>query len=97
MRAAVRELLRDEVDHARLGWAHLASPRMSDATRRAVAVEIRPLLELCRSLWLNERRVDTQLPKGHGCAPLLDLPHIVDDAVNELILPGLRHVGIIAP
>jgi hypothetical protein len=95
VRAALRELLRDEIDHARLGWAHLASPRLSPDIRRAVEAEIETLLDMCRAVWLDERQTEIDLPRGHGCSPLSELPRIVDDAVRELILPGLRHVGIL--
>lgn len=94
-RAALREILRDEIDHARLGWAHLASPLLTATIRRAVAAEIPALLETCRSLWLDRKPPDIDPPRGHGCPPFSDLPRIVDNAVVDLIVPGLREVGIL--
>ena len=95
VRAALRELLRDEIDHARLGWAHLASPHLSKTARRHVAAAIPNLLQSCRSLWLDEKRTERPTPSGHGCVPNAALPRIVDDAIEELVLPGLRHVGVV--
>jgi hypothetical protein len=95
VRAALREILRDEIDHARLGWAHLASPLVTPSMRRQVSAAAQNLLNDCRALWLACDRPEVVAPPGHGCPTNAELARIVDEAIAELVLPGLRHVGIL--
>lgn len=95
VRAALREILRDEIDHARLGWAHLASPLVTAAMRRQVTAAAPELLNDCRSLWVACDRPEAGAPRGHGCPSNAELARIADEAIAELVLPGLRHVGIL--
>jgi len=47
-RAAVRALLADDIDHARAGWAHLASPHVTAQVRAQIAGWLPRLLEAAR-------------------------------------------------
>jgi hypothetical protein len=91
LRRSLRTLLRDEVDHARLGWAHLAS-RWVDATARAV---IGPWLAP-----MVRAQVDVYLrvppPQGlveYGVLPAEDERDAVLGAVRDLVAPGLAAAG----
>ena len=46
MRAATRELLRDEIDHARVGWAYLAAQRFASSANERFCRELPALITL---------------------------------------------------
>ncbi|MDX2091518.1 MAG: hypothetical protein SFX73_26900 [Kofleriaceae bacterium] len=94
---ALRELhgqhLADEVHHARVGWAYLAT--LSPSERAAVAPHLPALLDVQLRLW--SERIGA-LPEagvaGHGYPPRAQLLEAVHAAISELILPGFDHVGV---
>lgn len=87
--------LHDEIEHARLGWAHLASDAVSDRTRRALGPCLPKLLEANAPGWERE---DPFLPAEgvpeQGHLPFEVSRRVFADAVAELILPGFAHVGV---
>jgi rubrerythrin len=94
-RATFRELLSDEVDHARIGWAHLASSRTSPATRAAIASWLPSMIATNLRAWRARPQVPTEPQYArHGVLPWATVDQAVTAAVDDLILPGLRHVGI---
>jgi len=95
-RRVLKELLGDEVRHARIGWAVLASPQLGRSERGAIASFIPALLDLCVGTWLANNQVDypDTLPTGHGCISHASIARAVDAALDDVILPGLEHVGI---
>lgn len=95
-RRVLKELLGDEVRHARIGWAVLASPRLSARDRDALASFMPALLDICVGTWLtdNEAEYPDELPTGHGCIAHSDIARAIDAALNDVILPGLGHVGV---
>jgi hypothetical protein len=93
--ATFRELLSDEVDHARLGWAHLASPRVSTETRAAIAAWLPSMIATNLRAW--QARPDVPVDPvyaAHGVLPLATTNQAIAAAVDDLIIPGFRHVGI---
>lgn len=94
-RAAHRAHLRDEIDHARLGWAHLASNAMTPALREALASYVPRLIEANLPLWL---RPDPDLPVAgvtdHGAPSLGATRATIEAALSQIVLPGFRYVGI---
>jgi hypothetical protein len=91
-RAAVRELMRDEMQHARLGWAFLAWA--SPADRGLVECALPALVAHAEGLWLDATDYPETLPAGHGCLDLAALRAVVEQAHAELIVPGFLHLGI---
>jgi hypothetical protein len=93
--AANRAHLRDEVDHARLGWAHLASTAVSQSTRDALATHLPALLEANAPSW---ERPDDVLPaegvEGHGHLGATASRTVIRDAIRDLVIPGFAHVGV---
>ena len=90
-RAALRELLSDEIDHARIGWAYLATlPRH---LRAAIDDWLLPLaicnLREWRSVRLSE---DASLTK-HGIPAAAEVEEALVTALRDLIVPGLAHTG----
>ena len=85
--------LADEIRHARVGWAHVAT--LDAADRAAVVPWLAPVLEAQVGAW--ERRIG-ELPAagfpGHGYPPRAALLDTVHAAVRELVLPGFVHVAL---
>jgi len=93
-RAALRELLSDEIDHARIGWAHLAE--MSDNQRAELAPWLDSLVYANLKMWRDTPRVattDVDLVR-HGAPPPEAIERALLGAVRDLIIPGLAHFGL---
>lgn len=88
-----RDHLGDEIQHARVGWAYVAT--LSADERAAVATELPMLLQLQLDAWTT--RIG-DLPKdgiaGHGYPPQAALLDAVHGAIRELVIPGFDHVGV---
>jgi hypothetical protein len=94
-KAAISELLSDEIDHGRIGWAHLAT--LDEASRAEVGRWLLPMAFLNLRVWRYETPIDPEHTEGltaHG-APRPELIHeALADALRELIVPGLQRLGI---
>lgn len=94
-RRALRELLSDEIDHGRVGWAYLATT--STETRREVGRWLLPMAYLNLRLWREESPVDPEHPpalSAHGAPPGEVIHAALVDALGTLILPGLRALAV---
>jgi hypothetical protein len=92
--AAVRELLADEIDHARIGWGYLAS--RSSSEKAQLTPWLVPMVQANVNMW---RAADRATPSDesmvrHGAIS----PKLVDDAlvvaIRDLVIPGFKHVGV---
>ena len=93
-RAALRELLSDEVDHARIGWGHLASLKASE--RAELVPWLDSLVYANLKMWRDTPRsysIDPVLHR-HGVPPADAIERALLGAVRELIIPGLAHFGL---
>ncbi len=92
--AANRAHLREEIDHARLGWAHLASPAVVEL-RDALSAYLVPMLEANVPLWEQQ---DPFLPDdgvpGHGIPATGAARAAIARALRDVVLPGFAHVGL---
>jgi hypothetical protein len=90
---ANRAHVRDEIDHARLGWAYVAST--SRDTRDALASCLPRLLAANIPGW---ERGAAGLPEegipAHGHLDAASLRGVVHAAVRDLVIPGFAHVGV---
>ena len=96
IRATLRELLQDEVRHARLGWGHLAAER---AERRGQFLgDVLPLmLEASVEQGFLEGTQPvawTDAMYDYGELPSAELVQIYRDTMNLVVFPGLDAVGI---
>jgi hypothetical protein len=95
VRRASSTHLRDEIGHARVGWAHLASGVLDARDRRHVARWMPRLVRANGEAWLARVRT---LPEhgvpGHGYPPVRDLEAGVREAMREIVVPGLGEAGI---
>ena len=93
VRAALRELLSDDIDHARIGWATLAASPAP--LKRAIAPWIVPILQGNLRTWRKPgppRRSDAM--SGHGALAEDEIDAAVIEAMRALIVPGLAQVGL---
>jgi hypothetical protein len=93
VRAVTQQLLEDDVRHARLGWAHLASPHVNVGARRHVARALPTLLRLGCESWASEDRPAEDDP-AHGVLGTPGLRALTATALRDVILPGFDHVGV---
>jgi hypothetical protein len=84
--------LGDELQHSRVGWGHLATlaPEARDFLRGWMPAVLGLLPEACCDGPEEER--EELVPYGYFTPRLLRVAHA--EAVSEVILPGLRHLGI---
>ena len=91
-RAAISELLSDEIDHARVGWAYLATapaPRRARLAAWAHALAVANLREW-RTLQLNR---DRDLG-AHGIPEAEAIEEALLEALRGVIIPGLATHGV---
>ncbi|HYQ02375.1 MAG TPA: diiron oxygenase [Polyangiaceae bacterium] len=93
---ALRHIIEDEVRHARIGWAVLASDKLSDADRRVISNTLPSLMEICVSAWLAETAYDVEhaIVPGQGSLCQTELHTLVEDALGNVVIPGLSHVRL---
>jgi hypothetical protein len=92
-RAAVGELLADEVLHARVGWVFAA--RLDAPTRGAIERSLWTLMHPIVQCWWEEGAVT--LPEGaaeHGIPSVETTRASTTAAVFDVVLPGFEAVGI---
>jgi hypothetical protein len=98
VREAIREILKDEVWHSRLGWAHLHSARakgqgafLSAALPRMLAGAVR--MELFADSPAQHAE-EAELLADHGELPLATRAEIFESSARDVLLPGLEELGI---
>lgn len=84
--------LADEVQHSRVGWGHLAT--LTPTARELIAPWVRDVLALLPQACCDgpELELEALVPFGYFTPRLLRAAH--DEAVRDVILPGLAHVGL---
>jgi hypothetical protein len=89
--AVLRELLSDEIDHGRIGWAFLA--RLSGAQRD----ELQPwLVPMLRAHWNEWTRALYDVPDSyaaHGIPSKADTGAAIVASLRDVIFPGLKEQG----
>lgn len=93
-RAAVRQLLADEVQHARLGWAHLASSRVTQPMRSELATWVPRLFQAAALPWLTIEHDREEGVPTHGVPSAATSREAVVSALREIILPGFDALGV---
>lgn len=92
--SALHELLSDEIDHARIGWAFVASPVVSPATRAEVAAWLPELVAMNLAAWrARPRYAITPGLVAHGCPSWDAVDAAVIAAIDDLIIPGFALVS----
>ena len=95
--AANREHLKDEIDHARLGWAHLASEHVDGDLEARIAQRLPKMIEVNVAEW---KKPDEHLPaegiREHGHLSRAENDAVIDAAVRDVVLPGFVLLGMIS-
>ncbi|EYF08627.1 hypothetical protein [Chondromyces apiculatus] len=93
--AANQAHLREEIDHARIGWAYLGGKSLPPGLREMLAERVVKLLRANVPQW---EAADQYLPgeglPAHGCPDEASSRRAVHAAVEGLVLPGFAHVGL---
>jgi hypothetical protein len=89
-KAALRELLSDEIDHARIGWAYLST--LAPEERAALEEWLLPLAVSNLREWrsINLPSATSEL-EAHGLPARERIQTALLDALSGIILPGLEH------
>jgi hypothetical protein len=74
VRSVLKTQLEDEVEHARIGWAHHAS--LSECEKRDVSRALPDLLRVAKNAWLSTETPSSR-PLGHGSLSRADLEAVV--------------------
>ena len=91
--AALRELLADEVEHARIGWTLIGS--LSEGNRRAIEPWLFALIHGSVHTWRSTPRsypTDDRLV-AHGAITLSLLDRALLAGLRDMIVPGFEHLG----
>jgi hypothetical protein len=95
VRDGLREVLEDEIRHARIGWAYLGSPDVGDAERTLVGTWLVPLL---RAQWGRWREQIASLPSmeapAHGCPSPAAIEAAARASMKDLVIPGFAAAGV---
>ena len=92
LRRQNQQHLADELKHSRVGWGHLST--LDAARKRRLASWIPLLLKLLPKACVEgpEAEHDSLVPFGYFTPSLLARAH--RQALEQVILPGLRHLGL---
>jgi len=95
LRKLNRRHMADELQHSRVGWAHLAS--MSAEKKTVLRRWVPALLKISRQSCCTgpEQDFEDLVPFGYFTPRLLCAAY--DQAMAEVILPGLEHLGLMEP
>jgi hypothetical protein len=94
-RWALRELLSDEIDHGRIGWAFLAS--LSAADRAELNRWLLPMAFINLRQWRRETPHDPEYDSAlalHGAPPASVIHSAVLGALEQMIVPGFERLGM---
>ncbi len=93
-KAACRELLSDEIDHARIGWAQLAAS--PPVVRNQIVAWLPSLANANLRMWRESPRKypSRELFAGHGAPSEPVIAGALATAFRELIIPGFEHLGM---
>jgi len=96
VRAALRAILRDEIGHARIGWAHLAAERARGRGELIAALVPRMLAGAIREELFSPgpESSDAASLRDHGELPESIRLSIFEAAARDVIVPGLEELGI---
>lgn len=96
MHDSIQEILRDEIDHGRVGWAYVAHLAQKGEVG-FVGAHLPDLFEAA----IEDELFDTPDPDDPdaatmclGTLPKVERARLFQSAVADLILPGLAHFGI---
>jgi hypothetical protein len=88
------EHLKEEVGHARLGWALAGWPALSPRDRQMLARYVPEMTRLVRMVWQSSTRAEHPALHELGYLSSAIIDPACDEALDGVILPGLAKLGI---
>lgn len=90
-----QEHMKEEIGHARLGWALAAWPGLTPRDRSMLAAHVPEMLRLVRMVWQSTQRApDARLHElGYLSSEIID--PACDEAIEGVVMPGLERAGIV--
>lgn len=96
-KACVQSLLEDEIDHGRVGWAHLAAVKKAGGGA-ALDVQLPELLRVTVKPVIDEARAepeaDDPVIEAHGYLGRTTGARLYEEGFAEVILPGFEALGV---
>jgi hypothetical protein len=93
--AGIQSILEDEIDHARAGWAHLASNFVNAETKSVLASWLKRLLSgKLDTLLAEEAPMPGEAFPHHGMLSRAEFRATVLAALDDVVLPGFERAGI---
>jgi hypothetical protein len=90
VRAGLQSILRDEIDHARAGWAHLASPLVTADVKRGLGPWVKRLLAgKLQGLLEDAAPLPGEAFPEHGMLSRQDFRNVARATLDDVIFPGL--------
>lgn len=95
IRAALGSILADEIDHARAGWAHLASSHVTPEMKRALPKWLHRLhVAKLHEFVEDETPARSDGIVGHGMLSRARLRAVVYATLVDAVFPGFHRAGI---
>lgn len=95
VRAAQQAILEDEIDHARAGWAHLASTWVTSEIKAELSEWLYRMLKAkMRELVEDESPLPGEALPDHGMLSRADTRRVVRGALMDVIFPGFDAAGV---
>lgn len=92
--AAYQSVLADEIDHSRMGWAHLTSRYVSRQTLNDIGDWLPRLFEAR----FRELFAAHPLPGAgchdHGIMTRKERQDVIGAGLRDVVIPGFRHIGV---
>jgi hypothetical protein len=86
--------LKEEMGHARLGWALLGWSGITARDRDMIGAYVPEMVRLTRRVWQSTRRAGEEELHQLGYLSSSIVDPACDDALENVTMPGLRHLGI---
>jgi len=94
-RAALRELLIDEVEHARLGWIYVGRAVATPKLAHAIQANVLQLVQKVVGCWFDDTTIT--IPEGSpedGLPSMAVTRATAITAMRDLVVPGFEQIGL---
>lgn len=88
------EHMKEEVPHARLGWALLGWSGVTERDRQMLSEHVPEMTRITRMVWQTTRRPADDALHALGYLSSLIIDAACEEALRDVVSPGLAHLGI---
>ena len=93
-RAGYQSVLSDEIDHGRMGWAHLSSSHVPDDIRRQIGDWLPRLFQARLGELFDPHPLPGEHLTDHGILRRRARQQVIGTGVLEVVLPGFKQIGV---